>query len=373
MANPDSRLKKPKRATGPRTAKGKAISSKNSTKHGCCSNKLILPGESQEEYDQLLRGWLDDYEPSTHEAMCLVREACAGQWFLIRNRGRYNEAEQRLCEEQPDALDWTDEQHQLIERFRRYMTQAERQFNRAFSMLEQLRRSRFQESMTRIRAEERATELELKRADNATANCAKVEKIALREQAQQDRQKTRESAKNAKSEAPTNAAGKLFQGQNSTKKRQKIHCLEQWVEVTVEDGQTITTLYPSNQRLIERGKQMWPAPDYVYRRVNFPNGVPAEYDWVGVNENRQQYGGCALQRMTPDTWLETIKREGPEVLREGYQSSTVPNHIGPTGVGNLPRPQERGGCECPVCQQNQQALDRQEMESATGQKEPEAA
>jgi hypothetical protein len=33
-------------------------------------------------------------------------------------------------------------------------------------------------------------------------------------------------------------------------------------------------------------------------------------------------------------------------------------HIGPTGVGNLPRPMERGGCECPMCKRNREILEK---------------
>src|ERR1700753_1425238 len=107
---PEERFIQPGWSTGPRTVEGKAKASQNSTKHGCCSNKLILPGERQEEYDELLCGWMDAYEPTTKEAVYLVQEACTAQWFLIRNRGRYNEAEQRVCAEQPSAVDWSEEQ-----------------------------------------------------------------------------------------------------------------------------------------------------------------------------------------------------------------------------------------------------------------------
>ncbi|MBV9267000.1 MAG: hypothetical protein JO061_12595 [Acidobacteriaceae bacterium] len=52
--------------------------------------------------------------------------------------------------------------------------------------------------------------------------------------------------------------------------------------------------------------------------------------------------GCGIQRMTIDTWLDVIERE-----RERGDG-----HIGPTGVGNLPRPEANGGCDCPVCTKN---------------------
>lgn len=148
----------------------------------------------------------------------------------------------------------------------------------------------------------------------------------------------------------------LFQGQKSPKKRKKLSVLEQWIEVRIQGGRTVTTLFPSNQYLMERAKTMWPAPELVYRRFNFPDGVPEEYRWAGRSEERSKLGGAGIQRMTVDTWLTLLDRE-TEIPRPGYRSSTVPEHVGPTGVGNLPRPKDRGECECRVCQKNHEKLE----------------
>ena len=144
-------------------------------------------------------------------------------------------------------------------------------------------------------------------------------------------------------------AQQLFQGQKSSKKMRNIPILDQWVEVRVADGQTKTTLYPSNEQLIEEGKAMDAPPELVYRRMHFPDGVPAEYHWAVSDERARQYGGCGIQRMTVDTWLTVIEKE----------KTRGDGHVGPTGVGNLPRPKERGGCECPVCVRAQERLDKE--------------
>jgi hypothetical protein len=68
---------------------------------------------------------------------------------------------------------------------------------------------------------------------------------------------------------------------------------------------------------------------------------------------RLKRGGCGIQRMTVDTWLNVIERE--KLRSDG--------HIGPTGVGNLPRPQETGGCSCPTCTHNQAILDARASQS----------
>jgi hypothetical protein len=166
------------------------------------------------------------------------------------------------------------------------------------------------------------------------------------------RKKKRAQAKNAAAqpEVPTSRGKALFQGQLSPKKLKKIKTLEQWVEISVEDGKTVTRLYPSNEQLIKDGQKMWPPPDLVYRRLNFVNGIPEEYRWTvrPDNEARMQRGGCGIQRMEVDTWLDVIERE--KLRSDG--------HIGPTGVGNLPRPMERGGCECPMCKHNREILEK---------------
>jgi hypothetical protein len=119
---------------------------------------------------------------------------------------------------------------------------------------------------------------------------------------------------------------------------QKIVTLEQWVEVTVREGKTATTLYPPNEALRERAQKMDPPPDMVYRRLNFIDCVPVEYYWTTDDPVRRTNGGHGIQRMAVDTWLETIERE--EHLGNG--------HVGPCSQP-LPRPKSRGGCECPVC------------------------
>jgi hypothetical protein len=135
----------------------------------------------------------------------------------------------------------------------------------------------------------------------------------------------------------------LFQGQKSPKKQKdkKLPRLEQWVEVRIEeDGRVTTTLYPSNEELIGDGQEMWPPPELVYRRVNFPDGVPEEYFWATSDERARKMGCCGIQRMTIDTWLDVIELE----------STRTDGHIGPTPVPNLPRPD--GKCTCPVCTAN---------------------
>jgi hypothetical protein len=128
----------------------------------------------------------------------------------------------------------------------------------------------------------------------------------------------------------------------------KIVTLEQWVEVRVREGATLTTLYPSNDALRERAQKMDPPPEMVY----FVDGGPIEYYWTTDDPARRGNGGHGIQRMALDTWLETIAHE--ERLGNG--------HVGPCSQP-LPRPKSRGGCDCEVCAGIRQKLERDGVEA----------
>ncbi|MBV9406979.1 MAG: hypothetical protein JO211_16645 [Acidobacteriaceae bacterium] len=132
-------------------------------------------------------------------------------------------------------------------------------------------------------------------------------------------------------------------------KPRKTPILDQWVEIRITDGVVTTELFPPNAELRKKGEEMNPPPQLVYRRLNFPDGVPAEYDWTNPSETARRYGGIALQRMALDTWLALIQTE----LSRGD------GHLSPTPGGNLPRPQDRGPCPCPDCTAERELLEQE--------------
>lgn len=142
---------------------------------------------------------------------------------------------------------------------------------------------------------------------------------------------------------PLSPAALLFQGQRHPKNRKKYRKLEQWIEVRIVEGKTVTRLYPPNEKLILEGQAKLPPPEVVIRRINFPDGIPSEYEFLGVrDEEHRRNGGMALQRMTVNMWLEAIEKE--------KQAGT--GHLGP--VFNLPDFNEQ--CECEVCKSNRTTL-----------------
>jgi hypothetical protein len=63
--------------TGPVTEAGKEISSRNALSYGGTSEKLIVPGERQEDFDELLNNLIEEYSPETPDARNLVEDGHA--------------------------------------------------------------------------------------------------------------------------------------------------------------------------------------------------------------------------------------------------------------------------------------------------------
>lgn len=318
----DTRDKMSEKSTGPKTPEGKENSSQNSTKHGLRAKKLvILPDESQEDYDGIEQGWRDEFEPEGYQEERLVNNLVFNDWLLMRAQRRVMEVEAAIGEE---GLPTAERQHEL-ELMLRYKTTVERAFYRAWEALRGLRkdimRDRRETEKLGKQVDDLAKKVEERTPPPVTARVVKMPNAGV------------ETA--------------VFQGQNHVKRLRKVAILDQWVEVTVKEGRTLTKLFPSNEKLMEEGKAMLPAPDLVYRRFDFVNGVPPEYEWVTEDEQMRKYGGSGIQRMTVERWLEAIE----------YEKADGTGHLGPCG-GNLPRPKQRGGCDCPVCTYNRELLEK---------------
>jgi flagellar biosynthesis GTPase FlhF len=295
--------------------------------HGCCSNKAIIRGESQEEFDEVLADWIDDYRPGCKSDRLLVEAAVLAQWLQMRNTNRYNELEQKFQEK--SALEWTEEEHGEMERCTRYKTTAERSFVRAANTVEQIvkrRRNRSQE-----RASEREKAAETKVADKKVPE-AKVAKETVAELQRADTVEER--------------------------KPKPIHVLDQWVDVVMEDGRVVTTLEPSNEQLIEDCGMMEPPPEQVCRRFHFHDGIPDEYSWACETEDQHIITKSGLQQMSMETWLAAIERE---------QAAST-GHLSDTGE-DLPDPQ-RLGCWCVVCARNVETARRRATEAAAERNQP---
>ena len=74
------------KSRGPNTGEGKLRSSQNSLKHGMHARTLILPGESQEEYDQLREEYLDQFNPAGPAERHEIETLYNAEWRIRRMR-----------------------------------------------------------------------------------------------------------------------------------------------------------------------------------------------------------------------------------------------------------------------------------------------
>ena len=69
---------------GPKTAQGKARSSKNALKHGFTCEFILLPGESHVEFEHLKRSYLERYQPRDGVEYSLVETMIQCDWEMHR-------------------------------------------------------------------------------------------------------------------------------------------------------------------------------------------------------------------------------------------------------------------------------------------------
>jgi hypothetical protein len=110
-------------STGPITPEGKAISSRNALKHGCCSTEMVLlPTDNLDDYKALESIWLKAYAPSDETERHLVHELVNADWMLQRAVSTHAKIEAGLFAANPNPVEWTEAQDRKLGRFLRYKT-----------------------------------------------------------------------------------------------------------------------------------------------------------------------------------------------------------------------------------------------------------
>jgi hypothetical protein len=113
-------------ATGPRSAEGKAVSSRNASKHNLCARRLT--GADLEEYNEILRRYYDDWEPQTETEGQLLAQMAISQWRL-----------ERALALELDAFDRAELDASALALVLRYRTSAERGYHKALRELHRIR------------------------------------------------------------------------------------------------------------------------------------------------------------------------------------------------------------------------------------------
>jgi hypothetical protein len=71
-------------STGPKTAEGRAAVRLNGLKHGLTAQTLILPGENEADFKELLDSYEAEHEPSTPTEDALVTQLAMATWRMRR-------------------------------------------------------------------------------------------------------------------------------------------------------------------------------------------------------------------------------------------------------------------------------------------------
>lgn len=129
------------KSTGPRTASGKARSSRNATRHGLLSQRMLLDGESEAEFKALRQGMRRSLRPVGEFEEELVERMVTATWRKRRGdrvelglwdwRGTVSEGKTTIAN-----VFFADSQHdQSLQKLTRYMSAYSGEFRRAYKML----------------------------------------------------------------------------------------------------------------------------------------------------------------------------------------------------------------------------------------------
>ena len=92
------------KSQGPTSEEGKAISSRNSLKHGLTSSRVVLPHEAQAEYDNLEASFTNRFKPADELERELVHEMAAARWRLRRIESMEAALFKKAIRQQQEAL-----------------------------------------------------------------------------------------------------------------------------------------------------------------------------------------------------------------------------------------------------------------------------
>ena len=148
--------------TGPKSDTGKEISSRNATKHGCCSTEiLVLATESRDDFKALESAWFRAYEPTNTAEVHLVHQLTEADWLLQRSSRTVADVEAKLFAQEADPLKWTDAHQKTLSRFLRYQTARTNLVAKRQKAVEDFRKNRAAEVTRAQAANDKAEKLSI--------------------------------------------------------------------------------------------------------------------------------------------------------------------------------------------------------------------
>ena len=125
-------------STGPVTQEGKDRVRLNATRHGLTSKTLIIQGESEEEFEALKAGFLRDYAPANDVERAMVERVAENYWRLQRlyraEAGFFDAMMKETAGDLGEMFANTSATGRT-NLFLRYLTSAERAYNRSLADL----------------------------------------------------------------------------------------------------------------------------------------------------------------------------------------------------------------------------------------------
>jgi hypothetical protein len=117
-------------------------SAQNATKHGCCSESiLIMKSENLADFQALHATWFKAYNPKDDAEAEMVQQLVESRWYEKRCLRKLAEMETHLMDS-GSPFEWTEEQQKTLARFQRYATARTNAVIKATKALEDYRKNR---------------------------------------------------------------------------------------------------------------------------------------------------------------------------------------------------------------------------------------
>jgi hypothetical protein len=122
--------------TGPTSEEGRAISARNATRHGMCATTLVMDGEVEADWLDLLKTWLDGYQNPAENSLLytFVLKVAQAEWHRLRVQREYDF--HMYGHGSPPIGAWQPLEIKTHDLILRYLTAAERRFQREYRLLE---------------------------------------------------------------------------------------------------------------------------------------------------------------------------------------------------------------------------------------------
>ena len=156
-------------------------SAHNSTKHGCCSESiLIMKGENLADFQALHATWSNAYSPKDDAETEMVQQIVECKWYERRCFRKLAEMETHLMDS-GSPFEWTEEQQKTLARFQRYATARTNAVIKATKALEDYRKNRNNEVVKVKKQEIRDKIAEQKEGDDMSVEECMLEMEDLAE------------------------------------------------------------------------------------------------------------------------------------------------------------------------------------------------